>query len=44
MIRIIDTIYEDDDARKEIAKEGCKLATKEFSYRNIVQQICNLKH
>ena len=44
MIRIIDTILADDDARNEIAKEGCKLASKEFSYRNIVQQICNLKH
>lgn len=31
-----------DEERKEIAIEGCKLASKEFSYYNIVKQILEL--
>jgi hypothetical protein len=31
-----------DEERKTIARQGCELATKEFSYYNIVKQILEL--
>lgn len=40
----IDFYLEQEDLRNEIRKAGQKHASKEFSYQNIIKEICKLKH
>ena len=42
MIRKIDFWLEQNETRNKIAKEGCKLAHREFSYQNVIKQLLNL--
>jgi spore maturation protein CgeB len=44
LINQIDFYLEQEDLRNEISKEGQKHASKEFSYQNIIKEICLLKH